>query len=97
MPMDRFNNEVDSILLRRLGVGGKPVGRRNQLIGTRLGACVSTHIINRFTKQLFFVKPIFDSQRRFLLERSSSGAALRAIEVFPSRKCSAISSVVYRF
>src|SRR5271165_441124 len=43
------------------------------------------------------VRPIFDSQRRFLLERSSSGAALRAIEVFPSRKCSAIYSVVYRF
>jgi len=44
-----------------------------------------------------YVKPIFDSQRRFLLERSSTGAALRAIEVLSTPKCSAIYSANYRF
>ena len=42
-------------------------------------------------------RPIFDSQRRFLLERSSTGAALRAIEVLSTPKCSAIYSANYRF
>src|SRR5580692_11075279 len=37
-------------------------------------------------------KPIFDSQRRFLLGRCSPGAASRAIEVLQPQKCSAIYS-----
>src|SRR5271165_656230 len=37
-------------------------------------------------------KPIFDSQRQFLLGRCSPGAASRAIEVLLPQKCSAISS-----
>src|SRR6202007_2112472 len=38
----------------------------------------------------YSIKPIFDSQRRFLLGRCSSGAASRAIKVPGRRKCSAI-------
>ena len=37
------------------------------------------------------LRPIFDSQRRFLLERCSPGAASRAIKVPGPQKCSAIS------
>src|SRR5712672_589433 len=37
------------------------------------------------------VKPIFNSQRQFLLGRCSPGAASRAIEVLRPQKCSAIS------
>ena len=36
-------------------------------------------------------KPIFDSQRRFLLGRCSPRAASRAMEVSRAQKCSAIS------
>lgn len=38
-------------------------------------------------------RPIFDSQRPFLLGRCSPGAASRAIEVLRPQKCSAISSL----
>src|SRR5271163_3364027 len=39
-----------------------------------------------------FLRPIFNSQRRFLLGRCSPGAASRAIEVLRPQKCSATSS-----
>jgi transposase len=37
------------------------------------------------------LKPVFYSERHSFLERSSPGAAWRAIEVLVSQKCSAIS------
>jgi hypothetical protein len=43
-------------------------------------------------REVAVLKPIFDSQRRFLLGRCSPGAASRAIEVLQPQKCSAIYS-----
>ena len=54
--MDSFNDEVYRILLGRLCVLSKPIGRRNQVIGSRLWARVRADIINGWSKQELFVK-----------------------------------------
>ena len=54
--MDSFNDEVYRILMGRLGVLRKPIGRGNQVIGTRLWARVRADIINGWSKQELFVK-----------------------------------------
>src|SRR6185369_9325157 len=54
--MDSFNNEVYRILMGRFCVLRKPIGRRNQVIGTRRWARVRADIVNRWSKQELFVK-----------------------------------------
>src|SRR5690349_14241437 len=54
--MDRLNDEVYRILMGRFCVLRKPIGRRNQIIGTRLWARVRADIINGWSKQELFVK-----------------------------------------
>src|SRR6185436_4325983 len=54
--MDSFNNEVYRILMGWFCVLRKPIGRRNQVVGTRLWARVRADIINGWSKQELFVQ-----------------------------------------
>ena len=65
--MDSFNDEVYRILMGRFCVLRKPVGRWNQVIGTRLWACVRAHIINGWTKQELFVKVRLEVMQQWIL------------------------------
>jgi hypothetical protein len=62
----------------------------NQAVNSRQG-CQETHTTCEKKEVWVGLKPIFDSQRRFLLGRCSPGAASRAIQVPGPQKCSAIS------
>src|ERR1700745_3505996 len=55
--MDCFDNEVHSILLRRLGVRGKSIGWWDQVARARwLRLSVGANILGSRSKQLHFVK-----------------------------------------
>src|SRR6185369_7809037 len=54
--MDSFNNEVYRILMSRFCVLRKPIGRWNQVVGTRRWARVRADIINGWSKQELFVQ-----------------------------------------
>src|SRR6476646_2010149 len=54
--MDGFNHEVYRILSGRLCVLGKPVGRGDQIIGSRLRASVRAYIIDGRAGHYFFEK-----------------------------------------
>src|SRR6185369_14528216 len=65
--MDSFNYEVDGVFMGRFCVLRKPIGRRNQVVGTRLWGRVRADIINRWTKQELFVKVRLEVVQQWIL------------------------------
>ena len=54
--MDGSDDEIDGIFPSRLGMCGKPIGRRHQLIGVWLRSRICSYVVDRLTKQELFVK-----------------------------------------